>query len=294
MQKNSFELSLLINNKPIVEYTDKESNTWVEGRKKSNYTIRIKNNTYSRVLAIVSVDGMNVLNGKLASSKDNGYILSSRETLDIPGWTLDSDQVAKFEFSESDNSYSVQMGKGENNLGVIGVKIFYEKIQRTPIQHVYLPWPWTGERRKTKRYNDWVQPYYNINNSVPYNGDINFYSSQNMVLGISDSMSYSSTEPSVNSILRSSASMSSGKDCEIQEQEITLGTGFGKATEFKTTTTNFERGAEAITLIIRYGTKKQMEKVGIVFEKKVKNKPVIKPQAFPGDFGCPTPPGYTR
>lgn len=68
-----------------------------------------------------------------------------------------------------------------------------------------------------------------------------------------------------------------------------LSTEWGKATEFETTKTEFEKGNLAETLVIYYGSRKYLEEVGIVFEKKTYNS---RPTAFPG-YGCTPPKGWT-
>lgn len=100
--------------------------TWIEGRPGSEYSISIRNNCPFRVLAVVSVDGLNILTGSEASYASNGYVLDPGQTADLSGWRKSNDQVAAFYFSSPSNSYAARVGKGAN-LGVIGAAFFQEK-----------------------------------------------------------------------------------------------------------------------------------------------------------------------
>ena len=108
-----------------------EGQTYVETPTSGNYALRITNNFHRRRLAIVSVDGVNVINGKDASYEGGGYVLDAWQTVDIPGFRRDSGKVAAFEFSEQGDSYAAQTGRGTQNVGVIGVAVFDEKVQAT-------------------------------------------------------------------------------------------------------------------------------------------------------------------
>jgi hypothetical protein len=86
----------------------------------AEYTIRVVNYGPRRITAIVSVDGLSVINGKPASETHPGYIVAPRSSIVIPGWRRDLDRVAAFSFQERDKSYAHQTGRPEN-IGVIGL-----------------------------------------------------------------------------------------------------------------------------------------------------------------------------
>lgn len=108
--------------------------TYIEGREGSNFTLRIRNGSSRRVLAVPSVDGLSVIDGKPASSESSGFILEAYASLDVPGWMVDRQNAAKFFFASSsetvDVSYVAQMGGDTANKGVIGVMVFEEKRPR--------------------------------------------------------------------------------------------------------------------------------------------------------------------
>lgn len=125
MEQRNYVLEILVNGKPIKEYPHKGS-TYVEGRKSSEYTLRVKNNSSERVAAIITVDGLSVMDGKVGDYNSGGYIVPAFSHIDIPGWRLDNSKVAKFLFAAIDKAYAAQMGK-PTNIGVIGCAIFKEK-----------------------------------------------------------------------------------------------------------------------------------------------------------------------
>ena len=123
-----YVMEVLVNGQPVKEYPHLDGKTYIEGRRGSEFTLRIKNNIAERVLAVISVDGLSVMDGKTASFASGGYVLSPRNYIDIPGWRLDNREVARFFFSHLEASYAAQMDKPQN-IGVIGCAIFREKVK---------------------------------------------------------------------------------------------------------------------------------------------------------------------
>lgn len=111
--------------KPLQQYLH-YGNTYVEARNHVPYIIRVHNPTEFRVLAVVSVDGVSVLTGKLASVNDGGYIIPPNSSVDIKGWRLNNHEVAQFVFGSLPEGYASQTGKTGNE-GVIGVALVLEE-----------------------------------------------------------------------------------------------------------------------------------------------------------------------
>jgi hypothetical protein len=91
------------------------------------YQIRVWNHGPRRVAAVVSVDGLSVINGQAASESGPGYIVAPYGNILIKGWRRNLDQVAAFRFVERDRSYASLMGKPEN-IGVIGLVAIEERV----------------------------------------------------------------------------------------------------------------------------------------------------------------------
>lgn len=101
---------------------------YVAGAPGREYSIRLRNRTGSDLLAVVSVDGVNVVTGETAGIDQGGYILGRRQRFDVMGWRKSLDQVAAFYFSSVEASYAAQTGRPEN-VGVIGVALFKRKVE---------------------------------------------------------------------------------------------------------------------------------------------------------------------
>src|SRR6185503_14734282 len=71
---------------------------FVIGNAGKSYTIVVKNNTGSRFECVLSVDGLDVLDGKTAAFSKRGYILDANAQLEVDGFRQSVDTVAAFRF----------------------------------------------------------------------------------------------------------------------------------------------------------------------------------------------------
>jgi len=99
---------------------------WVAGTPGARYAIEIRNGIGGRVLAVTSVDGVNVLSGATAGWDQAGYVFDPGERYQITGWRKTNAEVAAFTFTDSPNSYAERTGRPAN-VGVIGVALFRER-----------------------------------------------------------------------------------------------------------------------------------------------------------------------
>ena len=100
---------------------------WVAGRPGARYAIAVRNKMGERVLAVTSVDGVNVLNGETAAWGQTGYVFGSYQRYLITGWRKSNSEVAAFEFSAASDSYAERTGR-PGHVGVIGVALFRESL----------------------------------------------------------------------------------------------------------------------------------------------------------------------
>lgn len=112
---------------------NQENLVWVQGTPNEAYSLRLSNNSDTRVLAVLSVDGVNVITGKTASPSQSGYVIGPRDHVYIKGWRKSMDSVAEFKFGSVESSYAALTGRPDN-LGVIGVAAFQEDVP-SPILH---------------------------------------------------------------------------------------------------------------------------------------------------------------
>ncbi|HUJ61666.1 MAG TPA: hypothetical protein VLX92_24350 [Kofleriaceae bacterium] len=99
---------------------------YVQGNAGDRYIIRVTNPTPNRVEAVVSVDGLDVVDGEDGDLHKRGYIVPAYGDVRIEGFRTSLDDVATFRFSSVDGSYAGRKGKARN-VGVIAVAIFEEQ-----------------------------------------------------------------------------------------------------------------------------------------------------------------------
>ena len=103
-----------------------EGRRYVVGKPGNEYSIRVRNGGSARILAVMSVDGVNVITGDSASPSQSGYVFASGETADIAGWRKSMSRTAAFYFTALPDSYAARTGRPDN-VGVIGVAVFRER-----------------------------------------------------------------------------------------------------------------------------------------------------------------------
>ena len=104
---------------------------YVVGQPGNEYAVRIRNCSGQRVLAVLSVDGVNVVTGETAAPDQAGYVIEPGGYVNIQGWRKDLDRTAAFYFSDPGDSYAARTGR-PNDLGVIGVALFRERPVEPP------------------------------------------------------------------------------------------------------------------------------------------------------------------
>ncbi len=100
---------------------------YVIGQANERYVIVVQNHTGFRFEAVVSVDGLDVVDGQPASTAKRGYVLRPNQILKIEGFRTSAEAVAAFRFSSVRGSYSARSGQGDQNVGVIGAAFFNEQ-----------------------------------------------------------------------------------------------------------------------------------------------------------------------
>ena len=118
---------------------NKDGRTYVMGTIGSRYSIVLTNPTYQRVEAVVSVDGLDAMDGQPANyAVKRGYILPPFGNATIDGFRTSFDQVATFRFSSVADSYAGRLGQARD-VGVIGVAFFPERPPPAPVARVAPP-----------------------------------------------------------------------------------------------------------------------------------------------------------
>lgn len=110
---------------------------WVPGTPGHRYAVQLTNRSPSRVLVVLSVDGVNAVTGQTATANQAGYVLAPYATMEVAGWRKSMRDIAQFYFSDIDDSYAARTGR-PHDVGVIGIAVF-DEARRVPLPPVYLP-----------------------------------------------------------------------------------------------------------------------------------------------------------
>jgi hypothetical protein len=111
---------------------------FVLGQAGERYRVKIVNPTAARIEAVISVDGLDAIDGRLADLSKRGYIVPAYGETIVDGWRTSLATVATFRFSSVGESYAGRKGR-DRNVGVVGVAFFREEPppvvrRRAPIQ----------------------------------------------------------------------------------------------------------------------------------------------------------------
>jgi len=97
-----------------------------EAKPGNEYQVTVRNRSGADLLAVISVDGVNVVSGETAAQWQSGYVIDRGRSLSIKGWRKSLEKVAAFYFTDLGDSYAALTGRPDN-VGVIGVAVFKRK-----------------------------------------------------------------------------------------------------------------------------------------------------------------------
>jgi hypothetical protein len=100
-----------------------EGRAYVVGRPGNEYQLTLRNRQGAELLAVMSVDGINVVTGETAHPQQSGYVLGPWGGVDVKGWRKNLSRTAAFYFTELGDTYAARTGRPEQ-VGVIGVALF--------------------------------------------------------------------------------------------------------------------------------------------------------------------------
>lgn len=125
---------------------------YVPGEPGHRYAVRLTNTSGERVLVVLSVDGVNAVDGRTAHPSQTGYVLAPWQSTEIAGWRKSLDDVAQFYFTDLPDSYAARTGRPDN-VGVIGIAVFRESRPRyyqPPYPQPYPPYPRPYDEARAK------------------------------------------------------------------------------------------------------------------------------------------------
>lgn len=115
---------------------------FVIGEEGRRYSVVVRNLTDWRLEVVLSVDGLDVIDGQPASFRKRGYIVRPHERLAVEGFRQSTDAVAAFRFGPVREAYANEKYHNTRNVGVIGIALFNERGTN--------PWTWDEVRRRLR------------------------------------------------------------------------------------------------------------------------------------------------
>jgi hypothetical protein len=103
-----------------------EATAWVAGTPRNEYSLRIRNRSGTDLLAVISVDGVNVVTGQTAAPDQSGYVIPAFGSIEVKGWRKSLERIAAFYFTDLGDSYAARTGRPDD-VGVIGLAVFKRK-----------------------------------------------------------------------------------------------------------------------------------------------------------------------
>jgi hypothetical protein len=120
--------------------------TYVIGESGRRYTLSVRNLTDSRLEIVLSVDGLDVIDGRPASVEKPGYVVGPGGRLEVDGFRRSLDSVAAFRFGSVRDSYANRRYGDTRNVGVIGAAVFHERGDD--------PFRWSGREIRRRQRAD--------------------------------------------------------------------------------------------------------------------------------------------
>lgn len=259
MQRSGVFLQVVVDKNPVREYQHHDQ-VFVVGDTGKNYALRIINSTSKRILAVASVDGKSVMDGKPATRNGGGYVINAHDSVDIPGWMLDPKAVAAFQFSSPGGSYAAASGETIENLGVIGAAIWAETAP------VPLPKDFYGRSSMLRSSEPMLASQRLESIRPPAIRGQSAGGGQSAGAGVDEPLGFD----------------------EPLKQNV--GTAFGEKTEFKTVQASFSRSHLMVVMVLRYNDREGLRRLGIDLDAPEMSDP------FPADskakYACKPPAGW--
>lgn len=143
------------------------------------FEIRFKNHTWQKVQVKLSLDGTDILTGKLADTNvsENMWIVNGNDTLSIKAWQETNNGGAAFVFTSANNSIAVHTHGNLSSRGIIAAAVFteghVEPIKLSP--PVQIKWPYPVYPYNPYYYSDDI-----IRDTISFNCDASQYKSSNV------------------------------------------------------------------------------------------------------------------
>jgi len=234
---------------------------YVVGVPGHEYQLRIRNLSGARILAVGSVDGVNIVSGETASPTQSGYVLAPWSTLDVNGWRTSLSATAGFYFTQHDSSYAARTGRPDD-VGVIGVAVFRERVKTVDL----LSRRWSFSEPATPPSSAAGEP--RERDAAKDNARL-----QQAPSALNEAQGRVDSAPAPEAKM-------------ARKSEPSLGTGYGRDETSYVTRTAFERATSspAEVLSVRYDSRANLIAMGVLPQPRIIGRA---PDPFPGSFVAP-------
>ncbi|WP_338287540.1 hypothetical protein [Luteolibacter sp. LG18] len=110
---------------------------FVEGKAGEEYSVVLYNRCNCRLLVVLSIDGVNVKDGRMASANQDGFVVEAGSYREVKGYHVMDYYSKAFQFTSVANSKARYTTGDTRNVGVIGIAVF--KPQGVD------PWKWVKD-----------------------------------------------------------------------------------------------------------------------------------------------------
>lgn len=256
MKKETFEFKVIAKGRSLEEHSDERGNVWVPANRGDSFQLKVSNHSEGRVMAVCSVDGLCVMTGEVPEDgRLRGYIVKPGAAMLVPGWRLDDDHIAEFEFTESAKSYAAQMGRKNEKQGQLICEIFYEK----PPPPKPKPPAEIAEVEEDMAFAPPEGTALFTPQELPDGPDL---PNTTYSLGRMDPQTPGGGDATGDNVLRSSGA---GELESMFGEPDNVGVGFGKKAEHKTNTVDFkvDGSVPPVRFVIRYDTARGLQRRGV-------------------------------
>lgn len=149
--RHAYDVRIVNDHGSTLDMFAKAGRYYVRGEQGERYAVVVRNPTHRRVEAVVTVDGLDVIDGEAGSLAKRGYIIEPYGEVKIEGFRTSVQNVATFRFASVAASYAGRKGQARN-VGVIAVAVFEQAAPPPRPRPSYrIPWP---SRREAPGYDD--------------------------------------------------------------------------------------------------------------------------------------------
>ena len=285
MNQYNIEVDILVDGKSVRRYPH-QNRTFIPSKHRTEYTIRIRNRGLQRRLFVVTVDGLNVVDGNMGAESKAGYVINGYNTYEVKGYRTSNEVVHPFKFNRKGRSYAAKSDVTEGdtrNCGIIGVQVYCEKeiLQcQTLINPV--PYPYQQYYRWGSQLYEPVVTYGSLSSS---NSSTNNSEVLRGISNTSPNTVNACMNTAQNTVHACSTSQLAGWN---SEQPIG---GFDTGTEFseqevtdRVVDVDFLIGHSLCTIDIYYATYEALKEMGVPVTRQAQ---VAFPESFPARFCRP-------